>query len=168
MWTRPTGLIFEHCRPSTRRTKQTPHLKVRTGPHSDSLAPSSLSPVTCPPFRPRLEADAMSCGVDMSVQSTHKTGGSLTQTAMLHIHQSTYSLCAQALISPRVAAWSTLYVTRTPSHSVCTDAWSCAGVEVAHVEDTVQEIFSVLTSTSPSGKLLRLTNYFSTIVGCDS
>jgi arginine/lysine/ornithine decarboxylase len=36
-------------------------------------------------FHPGLPPDAMACGADGAVQSTHKTGGALTQAAMLHL-----------------------------------------------------------------------------------
>ena len=36
-------------------------------------------------FHPDLPPDALSCGADAVVQSTHKTGGSLTQSSILHI-----------------------------------------------------------------------------------
>lgn len=36
-------------------------------------------------FHPELPPDALSCGADAVVQSTHKTGGSLTQSSLLHI-----------------------------------------------------------------------------------
>ncbi|WP_333870828.1 aminotransferase class I/II-fold pyridoxal phosphate-dependent enzyme [Desulforamulus putei] len=36
-------------------------------------------------FHPELPPDALSCGADAVVQSTHKTGGSLTQSSMLHL-----------------------------------------------------------------------------------
>jgi len=36
-------------------------------------------------FHPALPPDAMACGADASVQSTHKTGGALTQASMLHL-----------------------------------------------------------------------------------
>jgi len=35
-------------------------------------------------FHPALPSDAMACGADVAVQSTHKTGGALTQASMLH------------------------------------------------------------------------------------
>ncbi|HUW65863.1 MAG TPA: aminotransferase class I/II-fold pyridoxal phosphate-dependent enzyme [Spirochaetia bacterium] len=38
-------------------------------------------------FHPALLADAMACGADASVQSTHKTGGALTQASMLHLKE---------------------------------------------------------------------------------
>ena len=36
-------------------------------------------------FHPALPADALSCGADATVQSFHKTGGSLTQSSLLHL-----------------------------------------------------------------------------------
>ncbi len=36
-------------------------------------------------FSERLPAGALACGADMCVQSLHKTGGSLTQTSLLHV-----------------------------------------------------------------------------------
>ncbi|CCO08560.1 aminotransferase class I/II-fold pyridoxal phosphate-dependent enzyme [Desulforamulus hydrothermalis] len=36
-------------------------------------------------FHPQLPPDALSCGADAVVQSTHKTAGSLTQSALLHV-----------------------------------------------------------------------------------
>lgn len=36
-------------------------------------------------FHPDLPDDAMSCGADAAVQSTHKLGGSLTQSSVLHL-----------------------------------------------------------------------------------
>ncbi len=36
-------------------------------------------------FHPELPPDALGCGADAAVQSFHKTGGSLTQSSMLHI-----------------------------------------------------------------------------------
>lgn len=37
-------------------------------------------------FHEQLPPDALSCGADGVVQSTHKVGGSLTQTSMLHVN----------------------------------------------------------------------------------
>jgi len=37
------------------------------------------------PFHPQLPPPALAAGADASVQSTHKLGGSLTQTSMLHL-----------------------------------------------------------------------------------
>ncbi|MBR8832342.1 MAG: Arginine decarboxylase [Chroococcopsis gigantea SAG 12.99] len=37
-------------------------------------------------FHPDLPPSALSCGADLTVQSTHKTLGSMTQTAMLHLN----------------------------------------------------------------------------------
>ncbi|MDD4239390.1 MAG: DegT/DnrJ/EryC1/StrS family aminotransferase [Desulfotomaculaceae bacterium] len=36
-------------------------------------------------FHPALPKDAMACGADAAVQSTHKLGGSLTQSSVLHL-----------------------------------------------------------------------------------
>jgi len=38
-------------------------------------------------FHPALPPDAMACGADLAVQSTHKTGGALTQASMLHVRE---------------------------------------------------------------------------------
>ena len=42
-------------------------------------------------FHEKLPMDALACGADMVVQSTHKTCGSLTQTSMLHLHSALVS-----------------------------------------------------------------------------
>ena len=70
--------------------------------------------------------DAMSCGADVSIQSTHKTLTSLSQTAMLHISDGAYRN------------------TRNTSSSLASDV-------VIRMHDSV---FSALTTTSPNSLLL--------------
>lgn len=60
-------------------------------------------------FHPSLPEDAMACGVDAAVQSTHKLGGSLTQSSLLHLKGSLIEQQA-------VAAALSLLQTTSPSY----------------------------------------------------
>jgi len=60
-------------------------------------------------FHPELPVDAMGAGADAAVQSTHKFGGSLTQSAMLH-------LGSAVLSESSVAAALNLIQTTSPSY----------------------------------------------------
>lgn len=60
-------------------------------------------------FHPALPPDAMEEGADAAVQSTHKLGGSLTQSSMLH-------LCGRLIDAGRVAAALRLLQTTSPSY----------------------------------------------------
>ena len=60
--------------------------------------------------------DAMACGADVSVQSTHKTLSSLSQTAMLHINEHAYqagddSLAIEEIVGIHDSLFSTLTTT---------------------------------------------------------
>lgn len=50
-------------------------------------------------FHPELPADAMTAGADASVQSTHKFGGSLTQSSMLHLAGPDYEKAVAGALS---------------------------------------------------------------------
>jgi arginine/lysine/ornithine decarboxylase len=60
-------------------------------------------------FHPRLPADALSLGADAAVQSLHKTGGSLTQTALTHLR-------GRRIDYSRVAGAIVLLQTSSPSY----------------------------------------------------
>ncbi|BAF58242.1 arginine/lysine/ornithine decarboxylases [Pelotomaculum thermopropionicum SI] len=60
-------------------------------------------------FHPGLPEDAMAAGADASVQSTHKLGGSLTQSSMLHLR-------GGRLDAEKVAASLSLLQTTSPSY----------------------------------------------------
>jgi len=60
-------------------------------------------------FHARLPADALSLGVDAAVQSLHKTGGSLTQTALMHLR-------GKRIDRARVAGALVLLQTSSPSY----------------------------------------------------
>jgi arginine decarboxylase len=49
-------------------------------------------------FHPRLPANALQCGADLVISSTHKLGGSLTQSAMLHLRQGPFSALLEPLV----------------------------------------------------------------------
>ena len=66
--------------------------------------------------------DAMACGVDVSIQSTHKTLTSLSQTAMLHVNSHAYD--------------------------------SKDKQELIPIMNVYDEVFSMLTTTSPNAVLL--------------
>jgi len=60
-------------------------------------------------FHPALPEDAMACGADAAVQSTHKLGGSLTQSSVLHLQ-------GQRIEQQGVAAALRLLQTTSPSY----------------------------------------------------
>lgn len=61
-------------------------------------------------FHPALPPSALSCGADGVVQSTHKTGGSLTQSSMCHLGRQS------RLPAPRVAEMLRLVQSTSPSY----------------------------------------------------
>lgn len=61
------------------------------------------------PFHPVLPKEALACGADAVVMSMHKTGGSLTQSSLLHINSS-------RLEKERVQAVLALLQTSSPSY----------------------------------------------------
>lgn len=69
--------------------------------------------------------DAMNCGADISVQSSHKTLTSLSQTGMMHVNKNAFSYL---------------------------DSASIRGCELG--SEVLQECFSMLTTTSPNSLFL--------------
>jgi len=61
------------------------------------------------PFHPDLPGEALACGADAAVMSMHKTGGSLTQSSLLHINGS-------RLETERIQATLALLQTSSPSY----------------------------------------------------
>lgn len=60
-------------------------------------------------FSDRLQAGALSCGADAVVMSTHKTGGSMTQSSLLHVRSSLISM-------ERIDAALTMLMSSSPSY----------------------------------------------------
>jgi arginine/lysine/ornithine decarboxylase len=67
--------------------------------------------------------DALSCGSDFVIQSSHKTLGSLSQSAMLHVNSNAYNFSRDV-------------------------------TDIDDVGQIIQEIFSLLTTSSPNSLLL--------------
>ncbi len=61
------------------------------------------------PFHSGLPAEALACGADAAVMSIHKTGGSLTQSSLLHLR-------GRRVQAERVAAALTMLQTSSPSY----------------------------------------------------
>ena len=61
-------------------------------------------------FNERLPKSALSCGADMSAQSIHKTGGSMTQSSMLHVKGSEELIASASAALKIVQSTSPSYI----------------------------------------------------------
>ncbi|MBD2576559.1 aminotransferase class I/II-fold pyridoxal phosphate-dependent enzyme [Oscillatoria sp. FACHB-1406] len=68
-------------------------------------------------FHPDLPPSALAAGADISIQSTHKVLGAMSQASMLHLHSPPTGLCCKARIdAPRLSLALQLVQSSSPSY----------------------------------------------------